>query len=66
MRTLTTGLLLTVSTLGATALAADWPQWGGTPSKNMVAPEGATGLLEARVGRMSKDLSLAWSRLAKD
>jgi hypothetical protein len=27
---------------------------------------GSTGLLEARVGRMSKDLSLSWSRLAKD
>ena len=26
----------------------------------------ATGLLEVRVGRMSKDLSLSWSRLAKD
>jgi hypothetical protein len=30
-----------------------------------VAP-GSTGLLEVRVGRMSKDLSLTWSRLAKD
>jgi serine/threonine-protein kinase len=30
-----------------------------------VAP-GSTGLLEVRVGRMSKDLSLAWSRLTKD
>jgi hypothetical protein len=27
---------------------------------------GATGLLEVRVGRMSKDLSLEWSRLAKE
>jgi len=30
-----------------------------------VAPV-STGLLEVRVGRMSKDLSLSWSRLAKD
>jgi serine/threonine-protein kinase len=30
-----------------------------------VAPR-STGLLEIRVGRMSKDLSLSWSRLAKD
>jgi hypothetical protein len=30
-----------------------------------VAPQ-STGLLEVRVGRMSKDLSLTWSRLAKE
>jgi serine/threonine protein kinase len=30
-----------------------------------VAPD-STGLLEVRVGRLSKDLSLEWSRLAKD
>jgi hypothetical protein len=30
-----------------------------------VAPH-STGLLEVRVGRMSKDLSFTWSRLAKD
>ena len=30
-----------------------------------VAP-GSTGLFEVRVGRMSKDLSLQWSRLARD
>src|SRR5689334_10118451 len=30
-----TGLALT----GAAAVAADWPQWGGTPARNMVSEE---------------------------
>ena len=30
---------LGVIVLGPEAWAADWPQWGGTPSKNMVADE---------------------------
>lgn len=42
MRLLTTGLLL-MMTLTGVLFAADWPQWGGTPSKNMVA-EDAAGL----------------------
>jgi hypothetical protein len=43
-----------------------WNQGRTTRSKVVDVAEGATGLLEARVGRMSKELSLTWSRLAKD
>ena len=43
-----------------------WNQGRTTRTKVVDVADGATGLLEARVGRMSKDLSLAWSRLAKD
>jgi eukaryotic-like serine/threonine-protein kinase len=43
-----------------------WNQGRTTRTKVVDVAEGATGLLEARVGRMSKDLSLSWSRLAKD
>jgi eukaryotic-like serine/threonine-protein kinase len=43
-----------------------WDQ-GRRESKKVVdVASGSTGLLEVRVGRMSKDLSLSWSRLAKD
>jgi serine/threonine-protein kinase len=43
-----------------------WSQGRTERTKVVDVAAGATGLLEARVGRMSKDLSLAWSRLAKD
>jgi serine/threonine-protein kinase len=43
-----------------------WREGRTTRSKVVDVAEGATGLLEARVGRMSKELSLTWSRLAKD
>jgi hypothetical protein len=43
-----------------------WGQGRTTRTKVVDVAEGATGLLEARVGRMSKELSLSWSRLAKD
>jgi hypothetical protein len=43
-----------------------WNQGRTTRTKVVDVAEGATGLLEARVGRMSKELSLVWSRLAKD
>ena len=43
-----------------------WSQGRTERTKVVDVAEGATGLLEAKVGRMSKDLSLAWSRLAKD
>jgi eukaryotic-like serine/threonine-protein kinase len=43
-----------------------WNQGRTERTKVVDVAVGATGLLEARVGRMSKDLSLAWSRLAKD
>ncbi len=43
-----------------------WDQGRTTRTKVVDVAEGATGLLEAKVGRMSKDLSLTWSRLAKD
>ena len=36
----------------ALLLAGDWPQWGGTPSRNMVSPE--TGLpAVAEVGKVN-------------
>src|SRR5690349_2291840 len=28
----------------AAVLGGDWPQWGGSPSRNMVAPSGEKGL----------------------
>ena len=43
-----------------------WSQGRSTRTKVVDVAEGATGLLEARVSRMTKDLNLAWSRLAKD
>jgi serine/threonine-protein kinase len=43
-----------------------WNQGRTTRTKVVDVAEGATGLLEARVGRMSKELSLSWSRLAKE
>jgi hypothetical protein len=43
-----------------------WDQGRRVSTKLVNVASGATGLLEVRVGRMSKDLSLAWSRLAKD
>jgi serine/threonine protein kinase len=43
-----------------------WNQGRTTRSKVVDVAEGSTGLLEAKVGRMSKELSLSWSRLAKD
>jgi outer membrane protein assembly factor BamB len=53
MSTLRTGLVIAV--LCGPALAADWPQWGGTPSKNMVAPADATGLPESAKIEMGSD-----------
>jgi hypothetical protein len=43
-----------------------WEQGRRVDSKVVDVAPGSTGLLEVRVGRMSKDLSLAWSRLAKE
>ena len=43
-----------------------WDQGRRVGTKLVNVASGATGLLEVRVGRMSKDLSLVWSRLAKD
>jgi len=43
-----------------------WDQERRVSTKVVDVARGSTGLLEARVGRMSKDLSLVWSRLAKD
>lgn len=43
-----------------------WEQDRRESRKVVDAAAGATGLLEVRVGRMSKDLRLEWSRLAKD
>jgi hypothetical protein len=43
-----------------------WDQGRGTGTKVVDVASGSTGLLEIHVGRVSKDLSLAWSRLAKD
>ena len=43
-----------------------WEQNRRVSTKVIDVASGATGLLEVRVGRMSKDLSLSWSRLAKD
>lgn len=39
------GTLAMAGVVGAAAAAAEWPQWGGTPSKNMVSD--ATGLPES-------------------
>ena len=43
-----------------------WPQGRTARTKVVDVAASSTGLLEAKVGRMSKDLSLTWSRLAKD
>jgi eukaryotic-like serine/threonine-protein kinase len=43
-----------------------WDQGRRASTKVVDVASGATGLLDIRVGRMSKDLSLTWSRLAKD
>jgi serine/threonine-protein kinase len=43
-----------------------WDQGRRTNSRVVDVASGSTGMLEARVGRISKDLSLTWSRLAKD
>jgi hypothetical protein len=43
-----------------------WEQDRRVSTKVIDAASGATGLLEVRVGRMSKDLKLEWSRLARD
>ena len=43
-----------------------WEQDRRVSTKVVDVAPAATGLLEVRVGRMSKDLSLSWSRLAKD
>ena len=43
-----------------------WDQGRRASTKVVDVAPGSTGLLEVRVGRMSKDLSLSWSRLAKD
>jgi hypothetical protein len=43
-----------------------WEQDRRVGTKVIDVASGSTGLLEVRVGRMSKDLSFAWSRLAKE
>jgi hypothetical protein len=43
-----------------------WDQERRVATKVADAAPGSTGLLEVRVGRMSKDLTLRWSRLAKE
>ena len=43
-----------------------WDQNRRERTKVVDVAAGSTGLLEVRMGRMSKDLSLSWSRLAKD
>ena len=43
-----------------------WDQDRRVSTKVVDVAPGSTGLLEVRVGRMSKDLKLEWSRLAKD
>ena len=43
-----------------------WDQERRVATKVADAAPGSTGLLEVRVGRMSKDLTLRWSRLVKD
>ena len=43
-----------------------WEQDRRVSTKVIDVASGSTGLLEVRVGRMSKDLKLEWSRLAKD
>ena len=43
-----------------------WDQDRRVGTKVVDVAAGSTGLLEVRVGRMSKDLNLSWSRLAKD
>jgi hypothetical protein len=43
-----------------------WDQDRRVGTKVADAAAGATGLFEVRVGRMSKDLTLQWSRLAKE
>jgi hypothetical protein len=43
-----------------------WDQGRRASTKVVDVASGSTGLLEVRVGRMSKDLSLSWSRLARD
>lgn len=43
-----------------------WDQGRRGARKLVDVASASTGLLEVRVGRMSKDLSLWWSRLAKD
>jgi hypothetical protein len=43
-----------------------WDQNRRVSTKVIDVASGSTGLLEVRVGRMSKDLSLSWSRLTKD
>ena len=42
-----------------------WEQDRRVSTKVVDVASGSTGLLEIRVGRMSKDLKLEWSRLAK-
>jgi eukaryotic-like serine/threonine-protein kinase len=43
-----------------------WDQERRVATKRADMAPGATGLLDVRVGRMSKDLTLQWSRLARD
>src|SRR5262245_11785957 len=57
MRLSTLFMTAVVTTLlfAGISTASDWPQWGGTPSKNMVAPADATGLLESTKVEMGAD-----------
>jgi outer membrane protein assembly factor BamB len=58
MRSVLRLLLILVVTLNV-AFAADWPQWGGTPSRNMVSD--ATGLPEsAKVDEAARQ-NVKWS-----
>ncbi len=43
-----------------------WGQGRSASTKVVDVAKRSTGLLEVRVGRMSKEVSLAWSRLAKE
>ena len=48
-----------------TLLAADWPQWGGTPSRNMVSTE--TNLpTQADVGKVNDQTGELETRNAKN
>jgi hypothetical protein len=43
-----------------------WDQGRRGSTKVVDVASGSTGLLEVRVGRVTKDLGLTWSRLAKE
>jgi hypothetical protein len=43
-----------------------WDQYRRESTKRVDVAPGATGLLDVRVGRIGKDVTLKWSRLARD